>query len=202
MGAWMIMAMLGGVVGCATTQEIAEHEASGEHDEPDEHGHHSPLPSVSPELAARVVVLEAESAGQPSEVLGIIDVHAASGQQDRALGELRIRAAALGADAVTGVEFHHGDHGGETTHLSGTAVRFRDLIQGRTYDVIADLDVRAEMGHEEEALRSLRARARAVNADLIIGVSFEHGEGGDGPLRLTGKAIQFRVGQGGTMGAP
>jgi uncharacterized protein YbjQ (UPF0145 family) len=186
------VAALVGVSGCATaTGKIAEHEDE-EHEEHAGHGHHSPLPQVSPERAARVKVLESESAGQPTEVLGIVDVHLESGQQDRALQELRIRAAALDADAVVGVEFHHGENAGEATHLSGTAVRFRDLIQGRQYDVVSDLEVHAEMGHEEEALHALQARARDVNADLIVGVHFEHGEGGDGPLKLTGKAIQFR----------
>ena len=190
MRTWMMMVAM--LAGCATT-EAAEHE---EHEEHEGHGHHAPLPDVSPERAARVLILQNEDAGRPSEVLGIVDVHQQSGQQDRALQELRIRAAALDADAVVGVEFHHGEHAGESTHLSGTAVRFRDLIQGRQYDVVSELEVNAEMGHEEEALHALQARARDVNADLIVGVHFEHGEGGDGPLKLTGKAIQFRASTG------
>jgi hypothetical protein len=30
----------------------------------------------------------------------------------------------MGADAVVGVEFHHGEGEGQPTHLSGLAVRF------------------------------------------------------------------------------
>ena len=32
----------------------------------------------------------------------------------------------MGADAVIGVEFHHGDEKDESTHLSGLAVRYAD----------------------------------------------------------------------------
>ena len=45
------------------------------------------------------------------------------GHHDAALDALRRKAAAMGADAVVGVEFHHSE-GGEPTHLSGLAVRF------------------------------------------------------------------------------
>ena len=198
MGERILIVALASALGCATAGKVAEHEEAEEHEG---HEHHSPLPEVSPERAARVLILETESPGRPTEVLGIVDVHAASGQQEGALQELRIRAAALDADAVVGVEFHHGEHGGEATHLSGTAVRFRDLIQGRKYDVVSELEVHAEMGHHDDALEALKARARDVHADLIIEVHFEHGEGGDGPLTLTGKAIQFREG-GSARGEP
>ena len=35
----------------------------------------------------------------------------------------------MGADAVIGVEFHHGEEHGEPTHLSGLAVRYIDSIR-------------------------------------------------------------------------
>jgi uncharacterized protein YbjQ (UPF0145 family) len=35
-----------------------------------------------------------------------------------------VKAAQLGADAVVGVEFHHGEGEGEPTHPSGLAVKF------------------------------------------------------------------------------
>jgi uncharacterized protein YbjQ (UPF0145 family) len=38
---------------------------------------------------------------------------------------IRERAAQMGADAVIGVQFHHGEGG--PTHLSGLAVRFVTL---------------------------------------------------------------------------
>jgi len=184
--AFMLAATTPACLATASAHSESEH---AEHDDDDDH---DPLPEVAAERVARVHLLNKEDAGEPTEVLGIIDVHTKSGEQDRALQELRVRAAALDADAVVGVEFHHGEHGGEATHLSGTAVRYRDLIGGRHYEVIGDLDVRAPMGHERQALHELQARARDMSADLVIGVHFEHGEGGDGPLRVTGKAIQFR----------
>ncbi len=46
------------------------------------------------------------------------------GSHDAALDLLRRRAAAMGADAVVGVEFHYGEAEGQPTHLSGLAVHF------------------------------------------------------------------------------
>lgn len=46
------------------------------------------------------------------------------GDQDAALAALRRQALAMGADAVVGVELHHGEGDDESIHLSGLAVRF------------------------------------------------------------------------------
>ncbi len=91
-----------------------------------------PPPSAAPVSAtpqpsgSRVLVLQSSHADRPTEVVGIIDIHVGSVSQDAALDLLRDRAAALGADAVLGVEFHHADEGGPL-HLSGLAVRFISL---------------------------------------------------------------------------
>ncbi len=61
-----------------------------------------------------------------TEVVGVIDAHEPSGRQDAAFAVIRERAAAMGADAVVAVEFHHGEEPGEPTHLSGLAVRYLD----------------------------------------------------------------------------
>jgi uncharacterized protein YbjQ (UPF0145 family) len=53
------------------------------------------------------------------------------GSHDRALDVLRRRAVAMGADAVVGVEFHHGEGEGQPTHLSGLAVRFLPSVPYR-----------------------------------------------------------------------
>jgi hypothetical protein len=74
--------------------------------------------------ADEVLILQSTHLDRPAEVVGIVDVHEEVGHHDAALAELRRRAAALGADAVVGVEFHHGESHGEPTHLSGLAVRF------------------------------------------------------------------------------
>jgi hypothetical protein len=78
--------------------------------------------------AARVdiVITTARKLDRPTEVVGVIDAHEPSGEQDAAMRLLRERAASMGADAVVGVEFHHGEEKDEPTHLSGLAVRFVD----------------------------------------------------------------------------
>jgi uncharacterized protein YbjQ (UPF0145 family) len=75
-------------------------------------------------LPSRVLVLQSTHTDRLTEVVGVIDVHAEMGGQDAALALLQERAEAMGADAVLGVEFHHGHGENEPTHLSGLAVRF------------------------------------------------------------------------------
>jgi hypothetical protein len=48
------------------------------------------------------------------------------------------------------------------------------------------------MGDEDDAERELLARAGAMGADLVIGMGFEHGDGGDQPTKVWGTAIRFR----------
>ena len=75
--------------------------------------------------ARAVIVLVDKHVDRPTEVLGVFDFHTAETSQDKGFDELRERAAAMGADAVIGAEFEHGDDGGPS-HLSGMAVRFLD----------------------------------------------------------------------------
>jgi hypothetical protein len=77
---------------------------------------------------SRVLVLQSTHLDRPAEVVGVIDAHAPMGAHDTALDMLRQRAAAMGADAVVGVEFHHGEGEGQPTHLSGLAVRFLEKV--------------------------------------------------------------------------
>jgi uncharacterized protein YbjQ (UPF0145 family) len=151
---------------------------------------------VTPELeakAARVKVLQnSDKLGCETEVLGLVDVHEPVKTVDQALHELKLDAARLNAEAVVGVEFHHGEPGEEPTHLAGQAVRCNDLIKGRTYDVIGPVEVTNKMGDEDGLYRAMKAKAKSTGADLIVDVKFEHGEGGDEPLRLSGTAIRFR----------
>lgn len=76
-----------------------------------------------------IVVTTKRSLDRPTEVVGVIDEHEKSGRQDAAFELLRRRAAAMGADAVVGAEFHHGDEEGGATHLSGLAVRYLDHLR-------------------------------------------------------------------------
>ena len=62
---------------------------------------------------------------RPTEVLAVFDFHSRADSEDKGFDELRARAAQIGADAVIGAEFEHGD-GEEPSHLSGMAVRFLD----------------------------------------------------------------------------
>lgn len=80
--------------------------------------------------ASRVLILETTELPRMAEVVEPLDVHEPVGDERTAMRMLRERAAAIGADAVVGVEFHHG-HGGGPIHLSGLAVRFVDPPRAR-----------------------------------------------------------------------
>lgn len=75
--------------------------------------------------ADHVVVLQGTDMPQMAEVVGVVDVHEPVGDEATALRLVREQAARMGADAVIGVQFHHGEGG--PTHLSGLAVRFVTL---------------------------------------------------------------------------
>jgi hypothetical protein len=83
------------------------------------------------DAASRVLVLQSTHLDRPAEVVGVVDAHVPMGSHDRALDVLRRRAVAMGADAVVGVEFHHGEGEGQPTHLSGLAVRFLPSVPYR-----------------------------------------------------------------------
>lgn len=177
-----------------STACLPQHEA--EHGGSSVHATHARrrmrVPDPQLELAAQSVrVMARNDLGCRTEVLGLVDVHEDVGTSAQALEELKLRAAELGAQAVVGVDFEHGD-GHQATHLSGMAVRCRDLIRGRAYDVVGSIEVPGEMGGEEEAFRKIKQRARELRADLLIDVAFDHGEAGRGPTKLRATAIRFR----------
>jgi len=152
----------------------------------------------SPRLKAaaeHVLVLQNQDAGQPTEVLGVIDVHEPTGGQSAALETMKERAALLGADAVIGVEFHH--EGADApknieTHLSGLAVRNRPVLADKPYNVLGQVEVDAEMGREQEGMDQLREKAGSMGADVLVDVQFQHGEGGGEKTHLRGIAIKYR----------
>jgi hypothetical protein len=84
----------------------------------------APPPVMTPR-ARTVQVFVDKRVPRPTEVVGVLDFHSAATNEDKGFDELRARAAALGADAVIGAEFEHGE-GREPSHLSGMAVRFLD----------------------------------------------------------------------------
>ncbi len=81
-----------------------------------------PRPVVSTD---HVKVYPDKDVGRMTEVVGVLDFHTDASTADKGFEQLKARAAALGADAVIGAEFEHGDPG-EKSHLSGMAVRFID----------------------------------------------------------------------------
>jgi uncharacterized protein YbjQ (UPF0145 family) len=187
------------LLGCDDFLEVrdAHHAAHEEHAE-----HHAAHRAVSPEEAARVQIIESESTGHEMEALGVVDAHEKPGHHEEALQELREGGAALGADAVVGVEFHHGEGHEDVSHLSGMAVRYRHLRRDEPYDVVADLDVALDMDDQDRAIRELQHQAAAYSPDLIIDIHYEHGEGGAGEkIHVRGKAIRYRSG-GAASGMP
>lgn len=85
--------------------------------------HETVVPAPDLRSARSIPVYHGRDTGRLTEALAIVDVHEPSGSQERALQELRRRAAAMGADAVVGVEYHHAGGSG-SAHRSGLAVRF------------------------------------------------------------------------------
>jgi hypothetical protein len=73
---------------------------------------------------SQIAILQTTKLDHYAEVVGPIDMHETMGDERIALQKLREKASEMGADAVVGVEFHHGEGEGEPTHLSGLAVRY------------------------------------------------------------------------------
>ena len=185
------------IVACAPAPQGAPHsahDADGDHDKDDD-GDHDDHDGALPELptgvetmvAAQKLSVRPNALDCQTEILGLVDVHERSGSEEQALQKLRIRAVQIGAEALTNVEYRHGEQG-EKLHLSATAVRCHDLLRGRRYQVLAKLDIVKPMGQEEEALAELRARGRSAGANVILDVRFEHGDASN--LHLTGKAVR------------
>ena len=149
-----------------------------------------PNDSIMRAKAARVTVMQTDDGSCETEVLGLVDIHKKMESTAQALDLLKRKAVVLGGEKVVGVEFHHGEGGEEPTHLSGMAVRCNALLRGRSYEVLGRIDTPGGMGDEDEALVRLKAKARAMHADLIIAISFEHGEGEGQPSHISGTAIR------------
>ena len=133
------IAIIGLISGCANAHYLHPETAHAEHGDVDHDDDHDEAP-ISPEAraaAAHIRVLQT-SDGRPTEVLGLVDVHERMGREDEALADLRARSAMLGADAVVGADFHHGE--GNVTHLSGVAVRFPRILRWRDDKKAEDAD--------------------------------------------------------------
>jgi uncharacterized protein YbjQ (UPF0145 family) len=171
----------------------------------------SPVPYVDSADAAHVRLI----AGMPDEtceVLGLVQADARPGDGNLALTELRARAAAMGADAVVHVRLHVEDSPGaesvsgdpeweqflddsagtweRAVHITGEAVRYREVVEGRRYTVVARIGVTDRVGHEHEALERLASRARSMHADLVVDIEVTN-HGDDQPFEVRGTAIRF-----------
>ena len=144
-------------------------------------------PAVS-STAAKIPVSIDRSIGRDCEIIAVFDIHTHADSQDKGFDELRARAAELGADAVIGAEFEHGD-GDEPSHLSGLAVRYT-RPRPESYS-IGQIDVPSNEDDTDKGLDKMRALAQQMGADQVVNVQFEHGE--DGKLgHLTGTAVKYR----------
>jgi uncharacterized protein YbjQ (UPF0145 family) len=116
-------------------------------------------------------------------IVEVVDLHTRAAAQDKGFDELRARATSLGADAVLGAEFEHGD-GNEPSHLSGVIVRFAPPIPPHVE--VGVLDIPSNEHDTDKGLAELMRRAHAMGGDQVIDVTFEHGENGaQGHLRGT-----------------
>ena len=82
------------------------------------------MSELPPEAQGMLVTVD-KHLPRPTELVGVLDFHSDAQSEDKGFNELRRRALAIGAEAVIGAEFEHGD-GGAPSHLSGVAVRFLD----------------------------------------------------------------------------
>ena len=151
---------------------------------------HAEPPRASPAEAAHVKVLETTNIPEPTEVLGVVDVHEPGQNDQQGLEIMKERAAAMHADAVIGVEFHRDDK--NFTDLSGLAVRYNDLLRNRRYDVLQVIRVHEGEGKDGDAMGELQRRAGALNADLIIGIAWHDNDAEKDGTYLSGTAIKYR----------
>lgn len=81
-----------------------------------------PVPTTT---VPAILVIANKRTARPTEVVGVLDFHSNADDEEKGFDELRARAAEMGAEAVIGAEFEHGESG-QPSHLSGMAVRFLD----------------------------------------------------------------------------
>lgn len=121
------------------------------------------------------------------DILEVVDIHTDAQSQDKGFDELRAHARALGANAVVGAEFEHGDNG-EPSHLSGMVVRYGKPIPPHVD--LGEVDIPSDPTAPDKGLSQLAARAKEMGGDNVIQVTFEHGDdGAQGHLR--GRVIRY-----------
>jgi uncharacterized protein YbjQ (UPF0145 family) len=140
--------------------------------------------------AAKILVTPDKSLGRHLDVVGVLDFHTKADSQEKGFDELRIKAAELGADAVTDAEFEHGENG-EPSHLSGMAVKYAPE-DTRPYDVLGELDIVTPEDADDKGFEQLRSKAWAMGADEVRGITFDHGKEG-GMSHVRGTAVRHHA---------
>lgn len=147
-------------------------------------------PTPAPDLRSEITITTEQTCPpqvSSCDILEIVDLHTDAASEDKGFDELRRLAARRGGDAVLGAEFEHGE-GDERSHLSGIIVRYGDPIPPHV--VLGEIDVPSDPDDQAKGLSELTARGHRMGGDQVIGVTFEHGEGGaKGHLR--GRVIRY-----------
>jgi uncharacterized protein YbjQ (UPF0145 family) len=139
----------------------------------------------APAQESRVRFLEGPIA-VPTQVLGLVEVEGCGTPPNKVFDLLEAKAAALGADAIVGLDYKRDPV--SCARWSATAIRFKDLVQGREYETLGNIEVAYIKGEEAAALKKLKAKAKAMHADLLLDLKYER-EGAD--ARVSGTAIRF-----------
>ncbi len=151
-----------------------------------------PPRAEAPLTAEDVAVRSTDTLDRPSEVLTTLRGFDEFGDADAAISRLRVEAASIGANAIIGVTVRR--DGPAAREVTGLAVRYRDVVAGRSYDLLEHVSVPARSASDEAAIEQLRARARAAGADLIVNIALEPADAeslrGD---RLVGDAVHVRL---------
>lgn len=141
------------------------------------------------ERAAGILVTPESTLDRDILLVEVLDFHSPADSEDKGFDALRLRAAQLGADAVIGAEFEHGEEG-EPSHLSGMAVKYY-VADTSPYDVVGEIDVATPEDAEDKGFTEMQNRAARMGADEVRSIHFSHGEEG-GMSHLTGTAVKHR----------
>ncbi len=147
-----------------------------------------PAVAMAPQPIPSVPVYTSEEPPWPCEVVGVLDFHTEETSEDKGFDQLKIKANEMGAEAVISAEFEHGEEG-EKSHLSGVAIR-RKIWDERKYVELGKIDIATPEDADDKGFEAMRQKARAMGADKIVDVRFEHGKEG-GTSHLTGTAVKY-----------
>lgn len=135
---------------------------------------------------ATVLVTPQSGLDRETTLIDVIDFHTPADSQDKGYAALREKAALLGADAVVGTEYEHGEDDG-LSHLSGMAVRYSSP-DSRPFRVLGEIDIATPEDADDKGHKQFVEKAWLMGADEIRDIRLEHGEEG-GMSHLRGIAV-------------